>query len=78
MRAGVGLKAEHYCRIIDTTADLGFFEVHAENYKGAGAAALLPKASRASLSSAIRGGLKRSFIAIGGEWPTKSMPVPFR
>jgi uncharacterized protein len=35
-RAGVGLKAEHYRRIIDTQPDVGFFEVHAENYMGAG------------------------------------------
>jgi uncharacterized protein (UPF0276 family) len=35
-RAGVGLKAEHYRTIIDTKPDIGFFEVHAENYMGAG------------------------------------------
>ncbi|MBB2171792.1 MNIO family bufferin maturase [Gluconacetobacter asukensis] len=35
-RAGVGLKAEHYRTIIDTSPDVGFFEVHAENYMGAG------------------------------------------
>ena len=35
-RAGVGLKPEHYRAILDTTADMGFFEVHAENYMGAG------------------------------------------
>lgn len=35
-RAGVGLKAEHYRTIIDSTPDIGFFEVHAENYMGAG------------------------------------------
>jgi uncharacterized protein len=35
-RAGVGLKAEHYRTIIDTSPDIGFFEVHAENYMGAG------------------------------------------
>jgi uncharacterized protein (UPF0276 family) len=35
-RAGVGLKAEHYRTIIDTAPDIGFFEVHAENYMGAG------------------------------------------
>jgi uncharacterized protein (UPF0276 family) len=35
-RGGVGLKAE-YCRtIIETLPDIGFFEVHAENYMGAG------------------------------------------
>lgn len=35
-RAGVGLKAEHYQRILSETPDVGFFEVHAENYMGAG------------------------------------------
>lgn len=35
-RAGVGLKAEHYRTVIDLEPDLGFFEVHAENYMGAG------------------------------------------
>ena len=34
-RAGVGLKAQHYQAILDETPDLGFFEVHAENYMGA-------------------------------------------
>lgn len=35
-RAGVGLKAEHYRTIMETSPDVGFFEVHAENYMGAG------------------------------------------
>ena len=35
-RGGVGLKAEHYRTIIETQPDIGFFEVHAENYMGAG------------------------------------------
>ncbi|MCB4770096.1 DUF692 domain-containing protein [Ancylobacter sp. Lp-2] len=35
-RAGVGLKAEHYTTILETSPDIGFFEVHAENYMGAG------------------------------------------
>jgi uncharacterized protein (UPF0276 family) len=35
-RAGVGLKAQHYREIIETRPDIGFFEVHAENYMGAG------------------------------------------
>jgi uncharacterized protein (UPF0276 family) len=32
----VGLKAEHYRTVIETRPDMGFFEVHAENYMGAG------------------------------------------
>ena len=35
-RAGVGLKAQHYRAILDTNPSIGFFEVHAENYMGAG------------------------------------------
>jgi len=35
-RAGVGLKPAHYRMILDTRPDVGFFEVHAENYMGAG------------------------------------------
>jgi uncharacterized protein (UPF0276 family) len=35
-RAGVGLKSEHYRTIIETRPNIGFFEVHAENYMGAG------------------------------------------
>jgi hypothetical protein len=35
-RAGVGLKPVHYRTIIETRPDVGFFEIHAENYMGAG------------------------------------------
>src|SRR4051812_14080659 len=35
-RAGVGLKPEHFGAIIATPPDIGFFEVHAENYMGDG------------------------------------------
>lgn len=35
-RAGVGLKPEHYREILENNPDVGFFEVHAENYMGAG------------------------------------------
>lgn len=31
-RAGVGLKPEHFRKIVETWPDLGFFEIHAENY----------------------------------------------
>lgn len=31
-RAGVGLKPEHFREVLATLPDLGFFEVHAENY----------------------------------------------
>jgi uncharacterized protein (UPF0276 family) len=35
-RAGVGLKPAHYGAILQTRPDIGFFEIHAENYMGAG------------------------------------------
>lgn len=35
-RAGVGLKPEHYAAILDAQPDIGWFEVHPENYMGAG------------------------------------------
>ncbi len=34
--AGIGLKAEHYRSILEQKPALGFFEIHAENYMGAG------------------------------------------
>jgi uncharacterized protein (UPF0276 family) len=33
---GVGFKAEHFDAVMETHPDLGFFEIHAENYMGAG------------------------------------------
>ena len=35
-RAGAGLKPEHIATILASRPDMGFFEVHAENYMGAG------------------------------------------
>lgn len=35
-RAGVGLKPEHYRDILEGRPDVGWFEVHPENYMGAG------------------------------------------
>jgi len=31
-RAGLGLKPQHYREILESAVDLGFFEIHAENY----------------------------------------------
>ena len=36
LRAGIGLKPEHFREILETRPDIGFFEVHAENYMVAG------------------------------------------
>ncbi|WP_137886706.1 DUF692 family multinuclear iron-containing protein [Pseudomonas sp. 2FE] len=35
-RAGLGLKPQHFREILETAADIGFFEIHAENYMVAG------------------------------------------
>jgi uncharacterized protein (UPF0276 family) len=35
-RAGLGLKTEHINAVLETCPDIGFFEVHAENYMVAG------------------------------------------
>jgi len=35
-RAGVGLKPQHYDVIVSQRPDIGWFEVHPENYMGAG------------------------------------------
>ena len=35
-RAGVGLKSEHYRDILEGRPDIGWFEIHAENFMGAG------------------------------------------
>ena len=35
-RAGVGLKPAHFHEILATLPDIGYFEVHAENYMVAG------------------------------------------
>ena len=37
-RSGAGLKPEHYRAILDTAPDIGWFEIHAENYMGEGGA----------------------------------------
>jgi len=35
-RVGLGLKNEHFIEVLETSPDIGFFEVHAENYMVAG------------------------------------------
>ena len=36
IRAGLSLKPQHFTEILETNPDLGFFEIHAENYLVAG------------------------------------------
>ncbi|PHZ83745.1 DUF692 domain-containing protein [Paremcibacter congregatus] len=38
VRAGIGLKPQHYQDVLETNPDVGWFEVHTENYMGAGGA----------------------------------------
>ena len=40
VRAGAGLKAPHYQEILEELPDIGWFEVHPENYMGRGGAPL--------------------------------------
>jgi uncharacterized protein len=65
-KAGVSLKPEHVGDILETDATMGFFEVHAENYMGAGG---VPHA----LLSAIREKYPLSVhgvgMSIGGDRP---------
>lgn len=48
-RAGLGLKPEHVADILESRPDIGFFEVHAENYMGDGGAPHRALADTASL-----------------------------
>ena len=50
-RAGVGLKPEHMTDIMQSPPEVGWFEVHAENYMGAGGR---PIASSNGCASVIR------------------------
>lgn len=65
-RAGIGLKAEHYRSILSTRPQIGFFEIHAENYMGAGG-------PPHRYLTAIRGDYPISLhgvgLSIGGEKP---------
>jgi uncharacterized protein (UPF0276 family) len=36
LRAGIGLKSEHFQDVLDNQPDIGFFEIHAENYMVSG------------------------------------------
>jgi uncharacterized protein len=36
LRAGIGLRTPHYQQLLDTRPDIGWLEVHSENYFGAG------------------------------------------
>jgi uncharacterized protein len=65
-RAGVGLKPEHYRTILETGPDIGFFEVHAENYMGTGGP---PHRYLAAIRERYPLSLHGVGLSIGGERP---------
>ena len=64
--AGLGFKPEHFPAIRDTRPALGFFEVHAENYMGAGGP---PHAMLAALRADYGLSLHGVGLSIGGLFP---------
>ena len=63
-RAGIGLKAQHVAEILETKADIGFFEVHAENYMGAGG---MPHAQLTKIRENYALSVHGVGMSIGGE-----------
>lgn len=61
--AGVGFKPEHFAAIRATRPAIGFFEVHAENYLGAGG---LPHAQLAALRADFALSVHGVGLSIGG------------
>lgn len=68
-RAGLGLKAEHYRGILDSKPDLGFFEIHAENYMGEGGP---PHRYLAAIRECYPISLHGVGLSIGGRKPLDS------
>jgi uncharacterized protein (UPF0276 family) len=64
--AGVGLKPQHVAAILDSVPDIGFFEVHAENYMGAGGA---PHAQLAAIGERYPLSLHGVGLSIGAAGP---------
>lgn len=65
-RAGLGLKPQHYAQIIETAPDIGFFEVHAENYMGDGGP---PHRYLTAIAERYAISLHGVGLSIGGEGP---------
>ncbi|MDF1621251.1 DUF692 domain-containing protein [Pseudothioclava nitratireducens] len=65
-QAGLGFKPQHFDAIRETRPDLGFFEIHAENYMGAGGA---PHAMLASLRADYALSFHGVGLSIGGAGP---------
>ncbi|MDP2740399.1 MAG: DUF692 domain-containing protein [Pseudorhodobacter sp.] len=64
--AGVGFKPEHFAAIREDAQPMGFFEVHAENYMGAGG---LPHAQLTALRADHALSLHGVGLSIGGAGP---------
>lgn len=65
-RPGLGLKPQHYAQIIADAPDLGFFEVHAENYMGDGGP---PHRYLSAIRERYPLSLHGVGLSIGGEGP---------
>lgn len=68
-RPGLGLKPQHYAHIIADAPDLGFFEVHAENYMGDGGP---PHRYLSAIRERYPLSLHGVGLSIGGEGPLDS------
>ena len=69
-RGGLGLKAEHYRYILASRPDLGFFEIHAENYMGDGGP---PHRYLSAIREIYPISLHGVGLSIGGERPLDRM-----
>ncbi|WP_082733796.1 DUF692 domain-containing protein [Polycladidibacter hongkongensis] len=67
---GVGLKTQHYAEIIKSKPPLEFFEVHAENYMGAGGA---PHAYLERIAQDYPISVHGVGLSIGGEKPLNEL-----
>jgi uncharacterized protein (UPF0276 family) len=65
-RAGIGYKSDHFDGLIGDRPSLGFLEVHAENYMGAGGR---PHAELTALREAYPLSIHGVGLSIGGERP---------
>ncbi len=65
-RAGVGLKAQHARALIEQRPNIGFLEIHAENYMGDGGP---PHAQLAALRALYPLSVHGVGLSIGGEGP---------
>jgi len=65
-RAGVGFKSAHFADIVEATPDVGFIEIHAENYMGAGGA---PHAQLGRLRRDLPLSIHGVGLSIGGAEP---------